>query len=48
MNAHDTQKRIDWLMRLAQVASITVATIISIEFVGRHWRTIVSALGIGS
>ena len=35
MNAQDTRKRsIDWLMRLAQMASITVALIISTEFVG--------------
>ena len=47
MNAQDTRKRsIDWLMRLAQVASITVALIISTEFV-RHWRAIPSAFGLG-
>ena len=39
MNAQDTRKRsIDWLMRLAQVASITVALIISTESMARHWR----------
>jgi hypothetical protein len=27
MNAQDTKKRIDWLMRLAQMASITVGII---------------------
>ena len=48
MNAQDTRKRsIDWLMRLAQVASITVALIISTEFIARHWRTIASAFGLG-
>src|SRR4029453_13113757 len=48
MNAQDTRKRsIDWLMRLAQVASITVALIISTEFIARHWRAIVSAFGLG-
>ena len=48
MNAHDTKKRIDWLMRAAQIASITIATIIASEFIGRHWQTIASMLRIGS
>jgi hypothetical protein len=48
MNAQDSKKRSDWLMRLAQVASITVAVIIASEFVGRHWQTIASMLGLGS
>ena len=48
MNARDTRKRsIDWLMRLAQVASITVALIISTELIARHWRAITSAFGLG-
>jgi hypothetical protein len=51
MNAQDTRKRsIDWLMRLAHLASITVALIaliISTEFVVRHWRAIASAFGLG-
>jgi hypothetical protein len=48
MNAQDTRKRsIDWLMRLAQVASITVALIISTEFIARHWRAIASAIVLG-
>ena len=48
MNAQDTRKRsIDWLMRLAQVASITVALIISTKFIARHWRAIASAFGLG-
>jgi hypothetical protein len=48
MSAQDTKKRIDWLMRLAQVASITVGTIILTEFIARHWRMIAAALGLGS
>jgi hypothetical protein len=48
MNAQDTKKRIDWLMRLAQMASITVGIIILTEFIVRHWRMIVSALGLAS
>ena len=49
MNAQDTRKRsIDWLMRLAQVASITVGVIILTEFIARHWRMIAAAVGLGS
>ena len=47
MNAHNTQKNIDWLMRAAQVASITIALIVATEFVGRHWRMIISAFSLG-
>jgi hypothetical protein len=48
MNAQDTRKRsIDWLMRLAQVASITVALIISTELIARHWRAMASVFGLG-
>jgi hypothetical protein len=47
MNAQDTRKRTDWLMRLAQMASITVGLIISTEFIARHWRAIASAFGLG-
>jgi len=46
MNARDTRKRTDWLMRLAQMASITVGVIILTEFIARHWRTIGSILGL--
>jgi hypothetical protein len=45
MNAQDTKKRVDWLMRFAQMASITVGIIILTEFVARHWKMIISALG---
>jgi hypothetical protein len=48
MNAQDTKKRTDWLMRLAQMASITVGVIIFTEFIARHWRVIAAALGLGS
>jgi len=48
MNAQDTRKRTDWLMRLAQMASITVGIIILTEFIARHCRTISSMLGLGS
>jgi hypothetical protein len=47
MNAQETKRRIDWLMRLAQVASITVGLIISIAFIARYWREIASVLGFG-
>ena len=48
MNAQDTRKRsTDWLMRLAQAASITVAVIISTEFISRHWRAIALVFGLG-
>ena len=46
MNSQDAKKRTDWLMRLAQMASITVGIIILTEFIARHWKTIVSTLGI--
>ena len=45
MNTQDTKKRIDWLMRLAQMASITIAIIIASEFIARHWAGIVAMLG---
>jgi len=46
MNAQDTKKRTDWLMRLAQMASITVGINILTEFVVRRWRMIGSVLGL--
>ena len=46
MSSQDTKKRTDWLMRLAQMASITVGLIILTEFLPRHWETIVSTLRI--
>ncbi len=47
MNAQDTRKRnIDWLMRLAQVARITVAFVISTKFMALHWRAIASVFGL--
>ena len=48
MNALNAKKRTDWLMRLAQMASITVGIIILTEFIARHCRTISSMLGLGS
>ena len=48
MNVQDMRKRTDWLMRLAQMASITVGIIILTEFIARHWRAIAAALGLGS
>lgn len=47
MNAQDTKKRTDWLMRLAQMASVRVGIVIITEFIAWHWRTIASALGLG-
>ena len=47
MNAQDKKKRTDWLMRLAQMASITVAIVILAEFIARHWETIEATLRLG-
>jgi hypothetical protein len=47
MNAQGTKRQTDWLLRAAQISSITIAALAMTEFLWKRWGAIAAALGLG-